>query len=61
MTSPDDAEGMQNRLDDLGDTIDEARQHAEDDDVLIDPDEPKYHESGDIRPQDDDQTIVPPG
>jgi hypothetical protein len=56
----DDVEAMQERLDDVGDDIEAARRSAADD-HLIEDDDPKYHESGDIRPDLDDQTITPPG
>ena len=56
-----DVDHLQERIDEVGEHIDEARQQAEDDDLLIDPDERRYHESGEIRPDEDDQTITPPG
>ena len=49
------------RLDQLGEQIDEARKHAEDADLIDDPDEPKFYESGDEGREEDDQTIAPPG
>jgi hypothetical protein len=52
---PDD-----DRLDDLGERIDEARRTAEDADVLVDEDEPTFADSGE-HPSEDDQTIAPPG
>ncbi len=48
------------RLAQLKDDIDHARKTAEDADVLIDPDEPRFYESGD-EPDEDDQAIPPPG
>ena len=52
----------QERLDDVQQEIDEARNRAEDDGLIPDPDpEQRYYESGD-NPQskrDDDQTITP--
>jgi hypothetical protein len=54
-------EPSQDRLDDLQRSIDDARDRAEDDGIIEDPDEPKYHESGTIRPDLDDQAITPPG
>lgn len=48
------------RLDEVQDHIDSARKTAEDADVLIDPDEPRFYKSGED-PDDDDQTIAPPG
>jgi hypothetical protein len=47
------------RLDEVQDGIDHARKTAEDADVLIDPDEPRFYQSGDDADQDD-QTIAPP-
>lgn len=41
--------------------IADARRQAEDAGILDDPDEPKFHESGDINPELDDQQIAPPG
>ena len=49
------------RLDQLGEQIDEARTHAEDADLIDDPDEPKFYESGSEGREEDDQTIAPPG
>jgi hypothetical protein len=49
------------RLDDLQQDIDKARKTAEDANILEDPDEPKFYESGSIHPELDDQTIAPPG
>jgi len=54
--TPDD-----DRLDAVQDDIDAARRTAEDADVLIDPDEQRFYESGDDDTGDDDQTIAPPG
>ena len=48
-------------LDDLDERIDRTRDHAVDAGILPDEDEPKFHESGSIRPDLDDQTIAPPG
>ena len=56
----EDVEEMQQRLDDVGDDIEQARRAATDDGLLED-EEPKYHESGEIRPDLDDQTLTPPG
>jgi hypothetical protein len=48
---------LQDRLDDVEDDIQAARRRiAEEKDKG-----PEYHESGSIRPDLDDQTIVPPG
>jgi ribonuclease HII len=48
------------RLERVQDDIDHARKTAEDADVLIDPDEPRFYKSGD-EADEDDQTIDPPG
>lgn len=66
MTEPDDLDAMRKRLDEVGEKIDDARDHAEDDDILIDPDERRFVESGeegsaDDDQADDDQTVAPPG
>jgi hypothetical protein len=55
-TASDDA-----RLDEVQRKIDEAREAAEDDGILIEDDEPRYYESGSIKPELDDQAITPPG
>ena len=47
------------RLEQLDESIDSARKTAEDADVLIDPDEPRYVDSGETEDVDD-QTITPP-
>lgn len=49
------------RLQQLQDDIDSARKTAEDADVLVDPDEPRFYESGEEGDDLDDQTIAPPG
>jgi hypothetical protein len=41
--------------------IAEARTAAEDAGILEDGDEPRFEESGTIRPEEDDQQIAPPG
>ena len=46
------------RLDAIEDEIQHARQTAEDADILDDPDEPKFYESG-AESDVDDQTIAP--
>ncbi|HSH23246.1 MAG TPA: hypothetical protein VK975_04205 [Acidimicrobiales bacterium] len=52
----------QERLQQVQDDIDSARKNAVDADVLVDPEEPQFHESGDQDTGvDDDQTIAPPG
>jgi len=48
-----------NRLDDLQQDIDQAREAAEDAGILPD-DEPKFYETGELSDVDD-QTIAPPG
>jgi hypothetical protein len=52
MTAPED------RLEHLQETIDSARDKAEEANIIDDPDEPKFYESGD-HPELDDQTIAP--
>ncbi|MBW3645418.1 MAG: hypothetical protein KY441_07945, partial [Actinobacteria bacterium] len=47
------------RFEQLDQRIESARKTAEDADVLIDPDEPRYVESGETEDADD-QTITPP-
>jgi hypothetical protein len=49
------------RLERIQEEIDAARDTAEDADILEDPDEPRFAESGTIRPDEDDQQIAPPG
>ncbi len=49
------------RLQQVQDDIDSARKNAEDADVLVDRDEPQFHESGEQDPELDDQTVAPPG
>lgn len=51
----------QERLQQLQDDIDSARSNAEDANFLIDPDEPRFYESGEEGKDLDDQTIAPPG
>ena len=46
------------RLDEVEKEIQHARQTAEDADILDDPDEPKFYESG-AASDEDDQTIAP--
>jgi hypothetical protein len=48
------------RLDQVEQEIQHARKAAEDADILVDPDEPKFYESGELS-DIDDQTIAPPG
>jgi len=49
------------RSDEVQEHIDEARRDAVDAGILEDPQEQKFHESGEIEPEADDQTIAPPG
>ncbi len=55
----DDERPDDDRLDEVGDQIDHARDTAEDADILEDPDEPRFADSGDVRPGDDDQQVAP--
>lgn len=48
------------RLDDVQQDIDQARDAAEDAGILTDDDEPKFYETGELS-DIDDQTIAPPG
>jgi hypothetical protein len=66
MTAERDPAASQERLDELDDKIASARRKAEDandlgPDGMFTDTEPAFHESGTIRPEDDDQTIAPPG
>jgi hypothetical protein len=56
--SQEQAKRMEERLDELEGDIRQARQHEQE--LSHTDDEPRFVESGDT-PQDDDQTIVPPG
>lgn len=60
MSETNEIRERQKQLDDLGNDIDEARANA---DAALgeSPDEQKFHESGDVRSDEDDQTIAPPG
>ncbi len=49
------------RIERVQDEIDAARSAAEDADIVEDPDEPRFVDSGTIAPEQDDQTIAPPG
>ena len=49
------------RFERVQDEIDAARKAAEDADILEDPDEPHFSDSGTIHPEEDDQQIAPPG
>jgi hypothetical protein len=48
------------RLDELDERIEKTRAAAEDANLIDDPDEPKFFESGD-ESDADDKTIAPPG
>jgi len=66
MTAERDTAASQERLDQLDEKIASARRKAgEADDIgpegMFTDTEPAFHESGTIRPEDDDQTIAPPG
>jgi hypothetical protein len=49
------------RIEQVQEEIDAARRAAEDADVLEDPDEPRFADSGTIGGEEDDQQIAPPG
>jgi hypothetical protein len=49
------------RLERIQEEIDSARRAAEDADILEDPDEPHFSDSGTIGREEDDQQIAPPG
>jgi hypothetical protein len=49
------------RIERVQDEIDAARSAAEDADIVDDPDEPRFADSGTIAPDQDDQQIAPPG
>ncbi len=49
------------RLQQLQHDIDAARSRAEDADIVVEPDEHRFYESGDQDDDLDDQTIAPPG
>ena len=49
------------RIERVQDEIDSARSAAEDADIVDDPDEPRFADSGTIAPDQDDQQIAPPG
>jgi hypothetical protein len=49
------------RIERIEEEIDHARSVAEEADILDDPDEPRFADSGRIAPEEDDQTIAPPG
>ena len=49
------------RIEQVEEEIEHARDAAEDAGVLEDPDEPRFADSGTIRRDEDDQQIAPPG
>ena len=49
------------RIERVQDEIDTTRSTAEEADLLEDPDEPRFADSGTIAPEEDDQQIAPPG
>jgi hypothetical protein len=55
-----DAAPDEQRIADVGERIDKARNQAEDAGVLVDEDEEHFADSG-ATESEDDQTIVPPG
>ncbi len=58
MPDPDAAD---ERLEALGKQIDEAREHAEDAIPVLEDDERRFVDRGDVRSDEDDETIPPPG
>ena len=56
-----DTEKLQSKLDELGEHIEDAKRNANDALGEPQPEEPMYFESGEVRGEDDDQTIAPPG
>ena len=49
------------RFEQVQEEIDDARRAAEEADILEDPAERHFADSGTIAPEDDDQQIAPPG
>jgi hypothetical protein len=49
------------RIEGIQEEIDAARRAAEEADILEDPDEPKFVDSGTIAAEEDDQQVAPPG
>jgi len=49
------------RIERIQEEIDAARSEAEEADLLDDPDEPRFADSGTIATDEDDQQIAPPG
>ena len=56
-----DTEGPDDRLDQVEEEIGAARSTAEDAGILEDPDEPTFHESGELGREADDEQVAPPG
>jgi hypothetical protein len=50
---------MSERLEELERKIEEVRHQAEEDDLLDNPNEPRYYQSGSVHPDEDDQEIAP--
>lgn len=61
MTEPRTPKDDDTALDDLDAQQERTEKAAVEAGILPDEDEPKFHESGSIRPDLDDQTIAPPG
>ena len=49
------------RIEQVEEEIEHARRAAEEADILEDPDEPRFSDSGTIGREEDDQQIAPPG
>jgi len=49
------------RIEQVEEEIEHARRAAEEADILEDPDEPRFADSGTIGRDEDDQQIAPPG
>jgi hypothetical protein len=58
MSDQQDVESARRRLDDAEERIREVERDLKEEEG---DDGPKFHDSGTIRPQDDDQSIAPPG
>ena len=59
MAESENEQQMAERLEELEDKIQHAKRRAMDDDLIDDPDEPRFYESGTIGADEDDQTIAP--
>jgi hypothetical protein len=57
----DTVDQMSERLEALERKIAEVRHQAEEDDLLDNPDEPRFYDSGSVGDDQDDQQIAPPG